>query len=191
MAGGHGQHPLRHPAGTEGGPQPQGLGHGAAGPEQPRKGDVQLPHGVVGGGALGLQVPCQGQVHRTLIGPRLFQAEPGRPELQGLFGGLPAFSGRRSCPGSAGQNPAARGPSPSFLPPTAAWAAMTGGAGKNQGVAMPQGHGTTPSFPVISHRAENFFSAPILQFFPPGGRILYVSPASQIKNPYTADARIP
>ena len=57
---------------------------------------------------------------------------------------------------------------------------------------MPQGHGTTPSFPVISHPGGKFFfPAQILQYFLSGGRILYVSPASQIRNPYTAEARVP
>ena len=88
---GHGQHPFGHPAGAEGRPQPQRFGHGAAGPEQPRVGHAQLPHGVAGGGALGLQVPRQGQADRVLGGPAFLEAEPGGPQQQSPLGGLPVL----------------------------------------------------------------------------------------------------
>ena len=59
-------------------------------PEQPRKGHAQLPQRVAGGGALRLQVPCQRKVHPLCGQSRFLQAEPCRPQLQLLFGGLPA-----------------------------------------------------------------------------------------------------
>ena len=95
---GHGQHPFGHPAGAEGRPQPQRFGHGAARPKQPRIGHAQLPHGVAGRGALGLQVPCQGQADRVLGRAALAQAEPGRPQLQSPLGGLPVFLAEQVVP---------------------------------------------------------------------------------------------
>ena len=54
MAGGHGQQILRRPAAAQRRAQRQRLRHGAARPEQPRKGHAQLPQRVAGGGALRL-----------------------------------------------------------------------------------------------------------------------------------------
>ena len=59
MAGRHGQQPVGHPGGTERSPQPQRFGHRAAGPEQPGVRDAQRPQGIVGGRALGLEIPGQ------------------------------------------------------------------------------------------------------------------------------------
>jgi len=90
MAGGHGQQVLRRPAAAQRRAQRQRLGHGAARPEQPRKGHAQLPQRVAGGGALRLQVPRQRKVYPLCGQRRFLQAEPCRPQLQLLFGGLPA-----------------------------------------------------------------------------------------------------
>ena len=90
MAGGHSQQVLRRPAAAQRRAQRQRLGHGAARPEQPRKGHAQLPQCIAGGGALRLQVPCQRKIHPLGGQRRFLQAEPCRPQLQLLFGGFPA-----------------------------------------------------------------------------------------------------
>ena len=89
MAGRHGQQAVGKARAAKRGPQPQRLGHGAAGPEQPHKGQVQLPQGVAGRRALGLQVPGQHQADLLFRGVGLFQAEAGRPQLQNFFRRLP------------------------------------------------------------------------------------------------------
>ena len=90
MAGCHGQQAVSQPGRAERSPKPQRFGHGAAGPEQPRIGDAQRPHGVIGGRALGLQVSGQSQTDLFLSGLCFFQAEPRRPQLQLGLGGFPA-----------------------------------------------------------------------------------------------------
>ena len=45
------------------GRQAQRFRHGGAGTIQPGKGHPQLAHGVITGGALGLQVPREGKLH--------------------------------------------------------------------------------------------------------------------------------
>lgn len=168
---GHGQNPAGHPAGAEGGPQPQGLRHGAAGPEQPRVGDAQLPHGVAGGGALGLQVPRQGQADRVLGGMALLEAEPGRPQLQGPLGGLPVVLAEEVVPAqlvkSAGQGAFAL-----FFAPHRRVGRKDRRRGKKQGVPLPQGSLHPQS--LLSGGSVNFVhAARFLQFFPSGRRILY------------------
>ena len=89
VAGGHGQQAVCHSGAAQAGPNAQRLGHGAAGPEQPHKRQVQLPQGVAGRRALGLQVPGQHQADLLFRGVGLFQAEAGRPQLQNFFRRLP------------------------------------------------------------------------------------------------------
>ena len=90
MTGSHGQQVLRRPAAAQRRAQRQRLRHGAARPEQPRKGHAQFPQRVAGGGALRLQISRQRKVHLLCGQASLLQAEPRRPQLQLLFGGFPA-----------------------------------------------------------------------------------------------------
>ena len=78
MAGGHGQQVLRRPAAAQRRAQRQRLGHGAAGPEQPSKGQAQRPGRIARSRALGLQVSGQQEAHILFGGVGFFQAEPCR-----------------------------------------------------------------------------------------------------------------
>ena len=113
------------------GRQAQRFRHGGAGTIQPDKGHPQLAHGVITGGALGLQVPREGKLHLLFGNARFAQAMAGAALLQHAFGLLPAGAALGikarilhqliKAPVPAGLR--------SFLPPTAAQAASTGGCG--------------------------------------------------------------
>ena len=90
MAGRQDQQRPGRTALAQGSPQRKALGHGAAGPEQPGKGHAQLPHGVAGCRALGLQIPCKSKLHLFLRERRLLQAEPCGTQLQVCFRSFPA-----------------------------------------------------------------------------------------------------
>ena len=90
VAGGHGQQAVCHSGAAQAGPNTQRLGHGAAGPEQPRKGQAQRPGRIARSRALGLQVSGQQEAHVLFGGVGFFQAEPRRLQLQLRFSGLPA-----------------------------------------------------------------------------------------------------
>ncbi len=79
VAGGHGQQAVCHSGAAQAGPNTQRLGHGAAGPEHPRKGQAQRPQRIAGSGALGLQVSGQHEADILFGGVGFFQAEPRRP----------------------------------------------------------------------------------------------------------------
>ena len=90
VAGSHGQQIARSTAFAQSSAQRKALGHGAAGPEQPGKGHAQLPHGIAGCRALGLQIPGKGQLHLFLRKRRLLQAQPRGAQLQVFFRSFPA-----------------------------------------------------------------------------------------------------
>ena len=89
MAAGKGQRLRRIPRRGHAGGQGQALGHGAAGAVQPGVGRAQRPHGVVGRGALGLQVARKSQVDLVLVQPGGGQAAGHALLLQQAFGLLP------------------------------------------------------------------------------------------------------
>ena len=72
------------------GRQAQRFRHGGAGTIQPGKGHPQLAHGVITGGALGLQIPREGKLHLLFGNARFAQAMAGTALLQHAFGLLPA-----------------------------------------------------------------------------------------------------
>ena len=113
------------------GRQAQRFRHGGAGTIQPGKGHPQLAHGVITGGALGLQVPREGKLHLLFGNARFAQAMAGATLLQHAFGLLPAGAALGIKARILHQliKACASGPSLSFLPPTAAQAASTGGCG--------------------------------------------------------------
>ena len=78
VAGGHGQQAVCHSGAAQAGPNTQRLGHGAAGPEQPCKGQAQSPGRIARSRALGLQVSGQQEAHILFGGVGFFQAEPRR-----------------------------------------------------------------------------------------------------------------
>ena len=90
VAGRHGQQVPRGPGTAQHCAQAQGFRHGAAGPEHPRKGHPQLPHGIAGRRALGLQVARKGQLDLLLREGGFFQAEPCGPQLQVSLRRFPA-----------------------------------------------------------------------------------------------------
>ena len=59
------------------GRQAQRFRHGGTGTIQPGKGHPQLAHGVITGGALGLQVPREGKLHLLFGNARFAQAMAG------------------------------------------------------------------------------------------------------------------
>ncbi len=124
VAGSHGQQIARSTALAQSSAQRKALGHGAAGPEQPGKGHAQLPHGIAGCRALGLQIPGKGQLHLFLRKRRLLQAQPRGAQLQVFFRSFPA--GLAKAVVCAQLVELCRQRAALFLQPTAAPAAITG-----------------------------------------------------------------
>lgn len=129
VAGGHGQQAVCHSGAAQAGPNTQRLGHGAAGPEQPCKGQAQARR-IARSCALGLRVSGQQEAHILFGGVGFFRQSRAVCNCSCVS----AVSQLACCPRRlslcSSSNSAASGLSPSLLPPMQACAAMTGGFGK-------------------------------------------------------------